>query len=408
MYDTLENSAEPGMRRLRTMLQEYGEHGFHNTESAQRTSIKLALNDLMALTIRSADAIICTLAAAAKVNLATNFHPVIVFLDEAARCTELKTNILFGSYAPSAFVIAGDHKQIRPYVGSADQWKNTRAPYINPFQNYTQLSGFERWIMAGIPHQLLTVQHRCKGDIHDWLSKTFYHGQVRQAFYTKRDKRIIQDMREFCREKIGAAIPTNRYAINIDRSRHFKESGDTSSINDSEIAHIMADLALMRRDSRFEDKSILVASFYKAQVTKLKFHCRNLPDVTVLDGNELLSKLSCNTVEQVQGGEFDVVLLSLVNTANPAFVNEPHRLLVALSRARFLLGIYTNWNLINGRTTRDNFYVKSLFADLASHTHVIHREAAQRPNTRICHNCQQIGHPARECTEPKRVICRRC
>ncbi len=98
----------------------------------------------MALTIRSADAIVCTLAVAAKVNLATNFRPVIVFLDEAARYPELKTNILFGSYEPSVFVLAADHKQIRLYVQSTDQWKNTKALYINPFQNYTKLSGFER------------------------------------------------------------------------------------------------------------------------------------------------------------------------------------------------------------------------------------------------------------------------
>jgi hypothetical protein len=54
LYDTLENPAEPGIQLLRTMLQEYGENGFYKTEPAQRTNIKLALDDLMALTIRSA------------------------------------------------------------------------------------------------------------------------------------------------------------------------------------------------------------------------------------------------------------------------------------------------------------------------------------------------------------------
>jgi hypothetical protein len=119
----------------------------------------------MALTIRSADGIICTLAAAAKLNLAMNFRPVIIFLDEAACCTELKTSILYGSYAPSAFVLAADHKQIRPCVKSADQWKNTKAPYINPFQNY----------------------------------KTFYHKQVYKGLYTKEDKLT----RGTCQETIG-------------------------------------------------------------------------------------------------------------------------------------------------------------------------------------------------------------
>jgi superfamily I DNA and/or RNA helicase len=119
----------------------------------------------------------------------------------------------------------------------------------------------------------------------------------------------------------------------------------------------MADLALMRKHSRFKNKSTLIASFYKAQVTKLKFYRYNLPDVTIIDSNGLLSTLSCNTVKQVQGSEFDVVLLSLVHTTNPAFVNEPHRLLVARARRqmkslayslrpKMANGIWQSWRMV--------------------------------------------------------------
>ena len=85
----------------------------------------------MALAITNAAVIVCTLAATSKVNLAANFVPVMVILDEAARCTEFKTNILFVLYNPTVFMLAADHNQIRPYIVSANQGRDNT--YVSPF-----------------------------------------------------------------------------------------------------------------------------------------------------------------------------------------------------------------------------------------------------------------------------------
>lgn len=74
MHKTLTN-AQPGSEwyNLNVWLQEYSTDGFHCTDPARCTEIKLQLNDLLAHTIYDADIIVCTVSAAAKVNMATNF-----------------------------------------------------------------------------------------------------------------------------------------------------------------------------------------------------------------------------------------------------------------------------------------------------------------------------------------------
>ena len=247
---------------------------------------------------------------------------------------------------------------------------------------------------------MLTVQHRCKGDIHKWLSDTFYHGQVVKSKDTPKEAAIIRNMRDFVRTTIGVPTPTNRYGVNIELSRHTRPKGETSSINEAEIFNLMADLTAMRSNKQFAGMTFGVLSFYKAQVLELKRQCRGLPDVTILEGNELVTKLSCQTVEQVQGGQFDVVLLSFVNTRNATFAGEPHRLLVALSRARYVLGVYFNWSLSNGRPTSENRYIKSLFDNLQKCNHIADRNWAV-VDTRACRICEQVGHLAQNCTQQR-------
>jgi hypothetical protein len=107
---------------------------------------------------------VCIVVVAAKVNLIKNHDPVVVYINEYARCPELKTLILLGVYRPRAFVCVANHKQMWLTVLSAGRYYNNTL-YVNPFQNQALLSMFKRLISAGQEHQLLTVQHRYKGDI---------------------------------------------------------------------------------------------------------------------------------------------------------------------------------------------------------------------------------------------------
>ena len=130
--------------------------------------------------------------------------------------------------------------------------------------------------------------------------------------------------------------------MNIIRSRSQKEPGSTSSFNPLEVQNVINDIQLIRANPSLTHLSICILSFYKAQVTQFKAACFNLFNVTVVNSTEAISPLLTKTVDSTQGTEYNIVLLSLVRTRNPAFIGKPYRLVVALTRTRWLLGIYTN------------------------------------------------------------------
>jgi hypothetical protein len=88
-----------------------------------------------------------------------------------------------------------------------------------------------------------------------------------------------------------------------------------------------------------------ILSFYKAQVAKLKAAYYRLPGIQVVDGNELISLISVKTVDVSQGTEYDIVLISLVQDCNISFLSERYCLYIALICARYIEGIYYNYNL---------------------------------------------------------------
>jgi hypothetical protein len=406
MFDKLKSAESTGNQNWRILhdwMNEYSSDGFYGTELSRRTEIKIALNSLMAETLADADAIACTLASAAKFNLRENFHPSLVIFDEAARVTELKALIPFASFSPLAFILAADHKQMRAYVSSANRSRDAN-PYVNPFENQLLLSMFERLILAGFEHSILTIQHRCKGAIPEWPNQTFYYSEVETAPLTPDEQTTLSAMGRFVQRKLGAKRPTNLYAVNIQQSRSSKEIGSTSSFNESEIDEIMKDLDLMIKDPLFQNKNICLASFYKAQVTKLRAHCRQFSNINVMDGDQFVRAV---TVDSSQGMEFDVVMLSFVKTRGIAFLGEPHRLVVALTRAKWILGLYTNWDLVNevNRHTYANKYIVSLFEHMTANHQVIDRTSSFAP---VCNNCQEPGHYFKDCPQPKRRNCRRC
>ncbi|RDL30684.1 uncharacterized protein BP5553_10029 [Venustampulla echinocandica] len=73
MHDEIQS--DPELNPLRIKLEEYAQAGYHYATPNLRTLINLELDGLMTRVISCADAIVCTLAAAAKVNLAQNLAP---------------------------------------------------------------------------------------------------------------------------------------------------------------------------------------------------------------------------------------------------------------------------------------------------------------------------------------------
>ncbi|TAQ88734.1 hypothetical protein B7494_g2949 [Chlorociboria aeruginascens] len=395
MHQKLKLQSNNSIQALDELLDEYGLFGFNNTSSATRTKIKQGLNDLLAETLAEQDVIVCTLAAAAKVNLATNFKPIMTILDEAGRVPEAKSLIITAMFPDAKFHLrVGDHLQMGPYCQSYGREKDT-IPFLNPFASQYLLSEFERLIRNGVEYKLLTLQHRCQGDISRFVSDTFYHGQVQTASLAPNELVRIDNIRKFVVDKLGAKTFTNRYMRFIANSRSEKEPGGTSSINDIEASALVADLQTISAEPLFAHMKVGILTFYKGQLVLLKRKCAPIQRASTLD-------IHFMTVASCQGTQFDIVLLSFVKTTGITFINEPRALLVALSRASLLFGMYSTEDLVANITkpSINNFFIFKLFEDINKYDHNIDSDSlAFTP----CSRCHKNGHIARNC-----IQCRRC
>jgi hypothetical protein len=120
--------------------------------------------------------------------------------------------------------------------------------------------------------------------------------------------------------------------------------GDGEGYSKEEVEAIMRELESLHRYSGGKELEVAVLSFYRKQEKELREwlkkytgqrnHYRNF------DKGHL--KITLCTVDQFQGDEADVVLLTFAKYTKGAFYNSPNRLNVALTRARFKLVLFGN------------------------------------------------------------------
>jgi DNA replication ATP-dependent helicase Dna2 len=215
----------------------------------------------------------------------------MVIVDEAAQLTEPLTLGL--TLRGRRFVLVGDDRQLPPVV-------RTRG---------LAQSMFERLKQSG-QITLLDTQYRMHPDIMSVSNRLFYGGQL-QSGVTHED-RLPPDGRsvEFIPVPGGSGA-------DMDSRRNIAE------------AEVVA--CLVRRYSHMSF-SIGVVSPFRAQVAMIR---GLLQDVTV----------TVDTVERFQGGERDIMILSLVRAAGSEFVFDERRFNVAITRARRKLILVSHPNL---------------------------------------------------------------
>jgi DNA replication ATP-dependent helicase Dna2 len=204
----------------------------------------------------------------------------MVIVDEAAQLTEPLTLglILRGR----RYVLVGDDRQLPPVV-------RTRGLAQSMFERLKQSS----------PITLLDTQYRMHPDIMSVSNQLFYDGRLRTG--VTHEDRLPPDSRsvEFV-SVAGASGP------------------DKDSRRNTAEAEAVAQLVRRYADMSF---SIGVVSPFRAQVALIRGLLQDVP-VTV------------DTVERFQGGERDIMILSLVRAESSNFVFDERRFNVAITRAR--------------------------------------------------------------------------
>jgi DNA replication ATP-dependent helicase Dna2 len=261
-------------------------------------------------------------------------------IDEAGQLDEPST--LAAISLGNRFILCGDHQQLSPIVRSRESSKGP------PETWGLDRSLFERLLLRGpsLAVSKLRIQYRMNDGIQDIVSRVFYSGMLKAAEEVANRKLSIEgdnlDM-----GGLGDVLDPDRPVIFVDTPS--KGTGKTSP-EEAQVASIITG-ELIRRGVGPE--SIGIITPYRAQQALIREYLTRIGFPT--------PGLIVNTVDRFQGGEREVIILSLSRSDNvTSFLADRKRLNVSLSRARSKL-------ILIGR--RSNLITHDLFKDILQDTH---------------------------------------
>ncbi|XP_074616895.1 uncharacterized protein LOC141876266 isoform X2 [Acropora palmata] len=259
--------------------------------------------------IRRATVVGMTTTGAAKYHsVLQNVAPKIVVIEEAAEV--LEAHILTSlTHKTEHAILIGDHKQLRPKA----------AVYELAQTHNLEVSLFERMVMNNMDCKRLSVQHRMRPEIAA-LTKPIYDHEIT-------DHGSVKDF-----ENISGV----RYNLFFIEHNHPERmvNGLQSYANNHE-AEFMVALC----------KYLLLQGYKETQITVLTMYTGQLLLLKELMPRYIFKELRICAVDDYQGEENDIILLSLVRSNEEnriGFLHESNRICVALSRAR--KGLYCSGN----------------------------------------------------------------
>ncbi len=237
----------------------------------------------------------------------------VVVIDEAGQLDEP------AAMAPLSlaerFILCGDHLQLPPVVRSS-RINSGRKP------NGLEISLFERLFLTSAPENIssLCVQYRMNSEVQDIPSRLFYEGKlVASPDVAHRRLTVSGEIKgpEYLKEIIDPDTPV----IFVD----VHGGVDTGKARPEE-AEIACEIVLALVRSGVPSREIGVITPYRAQQSMIR------QKLTHVKGR---SEISVDTVDSFQGGEREVIIISLARSdAVTSFLADPKRLNVSLSRAR--------------------------------------------------------------------------
>ena len=243
----------------------------------------------------------------------TNINPIVPFdyliMDEASQ-VDISAGALALNCVKSA-VIVGDPKQLPNVVVEKDAryadevFNEVNLPEGYRFVNNSFLDSILK-VFPDVPVTLLKEHYRCHPLIIGFCNKQFYNNQL-----------VIMTKRE-----------TEEKPLSIIRSVKGNHARGTHNRRQAEdVIDIVKNLV-----SSYNDIGIITP--YRDQAKLIR---------TLLQENELPS-FSVSNVHKFQGRENDVIILSTVSNEIQEFIDDPHLLNVAVSRAKrkFILAVTGN------------------------------------------------------------------
>ncbi len=259
----------------------------------------------------------CTLSILGRLSLGAPLFDIVV-VDEAAKAS--LPECMIAALSAKRLVLVGDHHQLLPFL---DERILERAGPLQSDQRAIQElwnnSLFKRmWNQATDEAKvLLTTQYRSRSGIREAISTLFYDGRLSPGRTDQSDK---------------VPCPCSLVWVDTKGRRQDQIPVRMSLVNEREVDAILATLDMLARTlPKPAATSVAVICFYGEQRALIERVLREVP-VT-----QAFSSCEARTVDASQGGQWDVVLLSLTRCdGGSTFVGNVNRLNVALSRAREL------------------------------------------------------------------------
>ncbi|XP_031564674.1 uncharacterized protein LOC116300052 isoform X2 [Actinia tenebrosa] len=254
-----------------------------------------------------------TTGAARYHSVLQRIKPRIVIIEEAAEVLEAHI-ITSLARDTEQVILIGDHKQLRP------------KPTVHELaiKYNLEISLFERMVLNKMDCKMLSIQHRMRPEIAQ-LTKRIYKDEI----YDDVSVTMFEDVR---------GMKTNLFFLDHRGVESF-HNGLQSYANDHE-ANMMVAMCKYLLQQDYKPSQITILTLYIGQLLTLK-------DKMPL---EEFKGVRVTVVDNFQGEENDIILLSLVRsntTGSIGFLKESNRICVALSRARKGLYCIGNFALLS-------------------------------------------------------------
>ncbi len=320
----------------------------------------------------------------------------VAIIDEVSKATP--PELLMPMLLAKKTILVGDHRQLPPLFKEREgSWEemvieseknNTLTPALRKLLTRQNFIKFRDMVTASLfktyfekaptaIKETLLLQFRMHPDIMDVVNH-FYENRLQCGLENpdvQRDHGL-----NLSGENGSTLITPNTHAMWVDTSRdsqnrpHYERQSGTSKANDLEAALIVKllrkinDVCQTSGRGAGQRKQIGVISFYGRQVAEIRRRLR-AQQFEALD-------IDVNTVDQFQGKEKPIVLVSLVRHTrtglqnNTSFVTQFERINVAFSRAQELLVIFGATEMFAGcevelpHMDHSGFVRKKIYGDI--------------------------------------------
>ncbi|PIA32540.1 hypothetical protein AQUCO_04400027v1 [Aquilegia coerulea] len=310
----LDTSEKSELHKLQQLKDEQGE--LSSSDEKKYKALKRATEREIS---QSADVICCTCVGAGDPRLA-NFRFRQVLIDESTQATEPECLIPL-VLGVKQVVLVGDHCQLGPVIMCK---KAARAGLAQ--------SLFERLVLLGVKPFRLQVQYRMHPSLSEFPSNSFYEGTLQNG--------VTINERQSSGIDFPWPVPNRPMFFYVQMGQEEISASGTSYLNRTEAGNVEKIVTTFLRSGVVPNQIGVITPYEGQRAYIVNYMSRN-----GALRQQLYKEIEVASVDSFQGREKDYIILSCVRSNEHqgiGFLNDPRRLNVALTRARYGIVVLGN------------------------------------------------------------------